>query len=103
MSAEIPRPLDELLKEWEEEEALKQMGIHVGGKVRVEIGVDNSYFYTDGNYVSVKYSGAEVPDWIRESVNILMVMDHGDIIPGVGARYNDTVFYLDKQENDNGE
>lgn len=101
MSAEeIDRPLDELIREWGEAEELKRMGIYVGGKVRVEIGVDGGYFYTDGNYASIKYPAEEVPDWIRESVNILMVMDHGDTVPGIGSRYNDTVFYLDKQEND---
>ena len=63
MSAkEIDRPLDELIREWGETEELKRMGIYVGGKVRVEIGVDGGYFYTDGNYASIKYPAEEVPD-----------------------------------------
>ena len=100
MSArEMVRPLDELIREGEEIEEFKRMGIYVGGKVRVEIGVDGGYFYTDGNYASIKYPAEEVPDWIRDSVNLLMVMDHGDVIPGIGARYNDTVFYIDRQED----
>ena len=105
MSADRPmiaRPFYELLREWEEEELLKERNVVIGGTVRVEIKEDGSYFYTDGNYASVLYPADEVPNWIRDSVNVLRVVDAMDKVQGVGVRYNDTVFYLDVQEHDDG-
>ena len=99
---EVPRPLDELLIEWEEEEWFRAQKIDIGGTVRVEVREDGSYFYTDGNYASVLYPADEVPSWIRDSVNVLRVVDAMDKVQGVGVRYNDTVFYLDVQEHDDG-
>jgi hypothetical protein len=99
---EISRPLDELLRKLDEEEWFRAQRIDIGGTVRVEVREDGSYFYTDGNYASVLYPANEVPNWIRDSVNALRVVDAMDKVQGVGVRYNDTVFYLDVQEHDDG-
>lgn len=100
---EQTRWVNELLVELHEEDVMKGNGVWAeGGMVRVEIKEDGSYYYTNGNYASVRYSEEDLPDWIRESINILMVLDHQDTIPGIGTRYNDNVFYLDRQENVDG-
>ena len=91
------RPYGELAQEWMEEAVMLDRGVHKPHRMRVEIRYEGTYWFVDSNYVSQTLKPEDAPQWVRDGVNLLRVLDDYETLPGVGLRYNENVFYIDME------
>lgn len=71
------------------------MQLEIGLRLRVEC-FNHEYSVYDIAEEKTWFLQKLVP-WMEESVAILLLVEHGEEVEGVGYRYSSTVFYLERK------
>lgn len=45
-----------------------------------------------------KISQADVPDWIRDALAVLQIVDDGAVVDGVGRKINEQIYYITERK-----
>lgn len=48
-----------------------------------------------------KISQADVPDWIRDALAVLQIVDDGVVVDGVGRKINEQIYYITERKYGN--
>ena len=48
-----------------------------------------------------KISQADVPDWIRDALAVLQIVDDGTVVDGVGRRISEEIYYITERKYGN--
>jgi hypothetical protein len=48
-----------------------------------------------------KISQAEVPDWIRDALAVLQIVDDGTVVDGVGRKISEQIYYITERKYGN--
>ena len=48
-----------------------------------------------------KISQADVPDWIRDALAVLQIVDDGAVVDGVGRKINEQIYYITERKYGN--
>ena len=71
-----------------------------GDVTRVEINEDGTFnlldfgLVTEGGRKQTNVPQEEVPQWIMEAVSMLRIAEEGDLIPELGFRVSDLLYYV---------
>ena len=71
-----------------------------GDVLRVEINEDGTFnildfgLVTEGTRRQTNVPQEEVPQWIMEAVSMLRIAEEGDLIPELGFRVSDLLYYV---------
>lgn len=80
---------------WNQYPQEAQAKLELGPRIRVEL-LPNEYTvydFTDPVYLYFK----KLPPWMEESMALLLLVESGTEVDGIGYRYNGTVFYLERR------
>lgn len=71
------------------------MRLELGPHYRVELTPDGYKVYDMKTITTVTLQ--DPPEWMKEAVALLLLIEHSAEVKGVGYRYNSTIFYLERR------